>query len=174
MPIKICQVCKAEFFVPIYRNLTAKYCSNKCKGVALGHDGSKTVACVVCGKEHHRPPSHLGCRPTCSMKCRGIADRKATPEGNDIPFVRKWMRREGKMDSCTKCGYSERPQILVVHHIDRDRGNNKLDNLEVLCPNCHALEHYWENVEGWDHASTARNKQRRRLQKHLGNGAQRP
>ena len=28
---------------------------------------------------------------------------------------------------------------LTVHHIDGDCRNNKEDNLELLCPNCHSL-----------------------------------
>jgi hypothetical protein len=32
---------------------------------------------------------------------------------------------------------------LEVHHIDGDRCNNRLTNLELLCPNCHALTDYY-------------------------------
>ena len=42
---------------------------------------------------------------------------------------------------CNRCGYSAYPDILGVHHIDRNRDNNDLSNLEVLCPNCHSVEH---------------------------------
>ena len=30
-------------------------------------------------------------------------------------------------------------QLLEVHHRDGDRTNNALANIELLCPNCHAL-----------------------------------
>ena len=39
---------------------------------------------------------------------------------------------------CERCSNSE---DLLVHHIDRDRSNNEIDNLEVLCTSCHAVEH---------------------------------
>ena len=39
---------------------------------------------------------------------------------------------------CNVCGYNEEPDILQVHHIDENRNNNELDNLVILCPNCHA------------------------------------
>jgi len=45
---------------------------------------------------------------------------------------------------CERCGYSKY-EILNVHHKDRDRKHNELKNLELLCPNCHAEEHYMEN-----------------------------
>lgn len=46
--------------------------------------------------------------------------------------------------SCTKCGFSEShpddgSPILQINHIDGDATNHSQDNLEVLCPNCHAM-----------------------------------
>ncbi|MBI3573571.1 hypothetical protein HY090_00790 [Candidatus Kaiserbacteria bacterium] len=31
-----------------------------------------------------------------------------------------------------------------MHHKDRNRNNNSLGNLELICPNCHYEEHYLE------------------------------
>ena len=43
--------------------------------------------------------------------------------------------------TCMDCGYKKEPKILQVHHKDRDRKNNDLKNLIVLCPNCHMIRH---------------------------------
>ena len=40
---------------------------------------------------------------------------------------------------CSICDYSAYVEGLEVHHIDRNRDNNELDNLIVLCCTCHAL-----------------------------------
>lgn len=40
-------------------------------------------------------------------------------------------------NECAICGYSEEVDILEVHHIDENRQNNNLENLIILCPNCH-------------------------------------
>jgi hypothetical protein len=45
---------------------------------------------------------------------------------------------------CSKCGWAKKnPRtntvILTVNHIDGDWKNNKKENLEVLCYNCHTL-----------------------------------
>lgn len=48
---------------------------------------------------------------------------------------------------CNRCGYDTHVKILVVHHRDRDRTNNTSENLEILCPNCHAIEHWVEQEE---------------------------
>lgn len=39
-----------------------------------------------------------------------------------------------------RCAYDAHEQMLDVHHRDGDRKNNKIENLEVLCVWCHALE----------------------------------
>lgn len=33
-------------------------------------------------------------------------------------------------------------RILAVHHLDRNKLNNKIDNLTWLCHNCHFLVHH--------------------------------
>jgi hypothetical protein len=44
-------------------------------------------------------------------------------------------------DCCNKCkltDWQNQPITLEVEHIDGDKWNNKRDNLELLCPNCHS------------------------------------
>lgn len=43
---------------------------------------------------------------------------------------------------CNRCGYCKIPEILEVHHKDRNRQNNYSTNLEVLCSTCHNEEHF--------------------------------
>lgn len=42
---------------------------------------------------------------------------------------------------CERCGITEwmgESTPLELHHIDGDRFNNELSNLQILCPNCHS------------------------------------
>jgi predicted HNH restriction endonuclease len=39
---------------------------------------------------------------------------------------------------CAHCGFGI-PAVLEVAHIDRDRTNNMVNNLVILCPNCHKM-----------------------------------
>lgn len=48
-----------------------------------------------------------------------------------------------KKKKCEICGIEEwrgYPAPLELHHIDGNHNNNSLSNLEILCPNCHALK----------------------------------
>ena len=53
------------------------------------------------------------------------------------------LLKEGyKERICEKCGRSEwegEPIPLELHHINGINTDNRLDNLQILCPNCHAL-----------------------------------
>lgn len=47
-----------------------------------------------------------------------------------------------KIERCEKCGldtWLNNPIPLELNHINGKRSDNQLENLELLCPNCHAL-----------------------------------
>lgn len=47
-----------------------------------------------------------------------------------------------KEHRCEHCGLTEwlgKPIPLQLHHKDGNHNNNTIDNLELLCPNCHSL-----------------------------------
>lgn len=49
------------------------------------------------------------------------------------------LLREHKCESCGLEEWKGKPIPLEVHHIDGDELNSDLSNLQILCPNCHAL-----------------------------------
>lgn len=56
--------------------------------------------------------------------------------------------RGAACDCCKQDTWMEQPIPLEVHHIDGDRTNNSLGNLQVLCCNCHALTDNWKGRGG--------------------------
>lgn len=48
--------------------------------------------------------------------------------------------------NCERCGTSEwlgEPLPLELHHVNGDGVDNRLENLEMLCPNCHSQTDSW-------------------------------
>ena len=78
-------------------------------------------------------------RKYCSKSCVSKASKEIFKPS--FTTVRKAMIRRELINHCNRCGYNIEPRILGVHHKDRNRNNNDMSNLEVLCPNCHSLEH---------------------------------
>jgi 5-methylcytosine-specific restriction endonuclease McrA len=50
------------------------------------------------------------------------------------------------VEACATCGASEwrgRPLSVELHHVNGDGSDNRLENLQLLCPNCHSLTDSW-------------------------------
>jgi len=46
-----------------------------------------------------------------------------------------------KANRCEDCGLDEwlgQPVSLALHHVNGDGKDNRLENLQLLCPNCHS------------------------------------
>ena len=56
--------------------------------------------------------------------------------------------KEGYLEpKCYSCGqekWLEEEIPLQLNHKDGDKHNNSLKNLELLCPNCHAMTDHWK------------------------------
>jgi hypothetical protein len=56
----------------------------------------------------------------------------------------KWYLIKKHGESCMDCGWCEINKYtgnipIELEHIDGDFTNNRIENLKLLCPNCHAL-----------------------------------
>lgn len=65
-------------------------------------------------------------------------------------IIRRWVIKT-RGEKCQQCGWAERhPQTghvpIELHHIDGVWDNNRPENLQLLCPNCHALTSTFRNL----------------------------
>lgn len=91
--------------------------------------------CVRCNKNKQKKKSkNRGYHPLCSA-CEIQLYQKTIPAS-------KKHRRNLKL-LCSKCGFtSEYTCQFDIDHIDGNHNNNKTDNLQELCANCHRLKTY--------------------------------
>ena len=118
------------------------FCSQACYGIS----NRKVTPCIVCRTQILAGAHKKTCSRACANKNRaGIKYRIGSPRDKvkDQRSIKlRLMAQRGK--KCERCGF-EKFEILHVHHKDRNRMHNEMGNLELICPNCHALEHYLEN-----------------------------
>lgn len=151
---KYCKFCGKV--IP-YEKRDNEFCDHSCaasynnKGICRnGNKLPEHSYCLNCNKEINR--GNKFCNSTCQA------------EYNEKQYIEKWKNGEkdgisGKYGiikavrryifkkndyKCQKCHKNyinpyTNLSILQIHHIDGDCTNNKEENLQLLCPNCHAM-----------------------------------
>lgn len=132
-----CKVCNKEFEVINARMNTAKYCSHSCRLIYRRTGFKEIRECLFCNKKFETQKARK--KKHCSIQC--FNKQKIKDGAPSFAAVRANMKKAGEITHCERCNYNEHPNILGLHHKDRDRKNNHRNNLEVLCPNCHSIEH---------------------------------
>jgi len=161
---RICLECGKEF-TPIASHALAQRCSKECNSVHQHRELSDKrrltmleklsipKVCSVCSKEYL--PNHVQ-QNFCSDECKGIgALEKAKKYTKTLdPGVKTNRNRKRRLDGnwytvmeraeykCQLCGNTEN---IRVHHLDgvrerkdgKKQGNNDINNLMVLCEQCH-------------------------------------
>ena len=115
---------------------------------------AKKGVCAFCGKEYVLYASHSG--KYCSHECQNNDAKKqiienwknGTYNGYNARVKISKVIRDYLLDKneykCEVCGFSgvnpyTNKTILQIHHKNGDATDCSEDNLQVLCPNCHAM-----------------------------------
>lgn len=143
-PNTVCFVCKN----PIYRR-PGQIKKNEgrvfCSAICYGKFCKREIPCLVCGKLILSGLNKKTCSRICSNKHRtGIKYRIGRPNDKAKTFrVLKLKLIKERGGKCERCTYNK-CEVLQIHHKNRNRMDNGLKNLEIVCPNCHYEEHLLE------------------------------
>jgi hypothetical protein len=148
---KTCPNCNTEFKTYLSQNKT--YCCRKCADEfekQQTYDKYKQ-SCEVCGKEFLPPRPAEGGR-FCSYVCSGKSGRRAR-----IYRSGYWRVCKPEHPMATKQGYVAEHRLVmeqaigryleageVVHHINHDRGDNRIENLRLMSDSEHRAMHMRE------------------------------
>lgn len=147
-PNTVCCVCETPIYVRPSRMMpTGNYCSKRC----FGSSQRSPVECPVCLRLFKpRGRGTKTCSRACSNRNRtGIKYKRGQPY-NKQSNARALKKQLGELRgySCELCAHSNW-NILQVHHIIERRhgGSDELNNLLLLCPNCHTTIHYGHAIK---------------------------
>ena len=76
-----------------------------------------------------------------------ISDVDTNYSYDDNGYVKDWLEIATRLKiarhrRCEKCGFSSFSNpVIHVHHVDKNKTNNHVSNLQVLCAFCHGAAH---------------------------------
>lgn len=151
-----CDCCEQEFEKETRRVNEARkngwkiFCSKECKSKIK----SKKILCncAHCEAEIQKTPSEIKRSKTgnvfCNKSCAASYNNSHFKTGENNPNYKHGegtnytnLAFKNYKPFCTMCGHTSRA-TLQVHHIDENRLNNSIENLIILCANCHCEIHY--------------------------------
>lgn len=145
--VRNCLSCNKEYETTILDE--RKFCNNSCSATynnRLRGIENKThdKKCIVC--DNSIKQQHTFCSNSCFIKNKQ-ADIFNKIENGDVSLYEKQYKKyliSIHGNQCMECGWDKINKTtgkvpIQLEHIDGDSDNNKLDNLKLLCPNCHSL-----------------------------------
>lgn len=114
--------------------------------------------CLNCNKELDKRKMKY-----CSINCQkeyqsrikiqqwlSNSDAGTLKDGTLSATIRNYLLKKANYQ-CQKCNWNEKNPVtntvpLEIHHIDGNYLNNNINNLQVLCPNCHSLTYNYRSL----------------------------
>ncbi|MFJ7048892.1 HNH endonuclease [Streptomyces sp. NPDC101112] len=85
--------------------------------------------------------------PTPLKRPHDVLVRHSGKQRTSTSLLRRALHEVGVPEECAGCGVGPKwrgqPMTLEVDHINGDWSDDRLPNLRLLCPNCHAVTSTW-------------------------------
>lgn len=119
------------------------FCTRKCANV---RNKRPEVKCAICDNVVDRNKRAKYCSKICANAAIRRFPRKPR---SDKPRNWRYLLIVGRGGKCNRCP-TDYVAVLEVHHIIErcNGGTDEEENLEVLCPTCHAIHHHEIRIKG--------------------------
>jgi predicted transcriptional regulator len=81
--------------------------------------------------------------PLIALEALLVAGRSQTNRGHLKRRLIKAGLKENRCEICGLTGWLGKPLSMELHHVNGDGTDNRLENLQVLCGNCHSQTDNW-------------------------------
>lgn len=155
---RLCLECNAV--ISFEKRLRYRFCNHVCAALYNGRLAVPRGRCKRCGDPCYSVNKYC---QTCVAAGFHLRTLRSWEKVKDNRIAKRLLISE-KGHKCMTCGLSEwqgNPIPLELEHKDGDSGNWSKENLELLCPNCHALTPTYKAKNKF-HGSTRQKKRRER------------
>jgi hypothetical protein len=140
-----------------------RFCSRSCSATFnnLAKPKKGITSCRFCNIQIQKTKNNSGFY--CSNKCqlqyqnkisigKWISREKPGHTGKTYqlsPIIRNYLK-ETRGSACESCGWDghhpdDNASLTEIDHIDGDASNSFIENLRILCPNCHSMTSTFRN-----------------------------
>lgn len=144
-----------------------KFCTQSCATIFNNKKKKKNSTCKECRNEikFHK----VYCNNECQQKFQRKLIFEKIEKGIHATVGSKIFKTyliEKFGEQCMKCSWKDKNEYsnkipVELHHIDCNPDNNKINNLQLLCPNCHSLTKNWKGITQGSGRYSRRRKKRR-------------